>query len=394
MILLLCFALNLSNGVLAGSFYSSKGIGLWRYYASGQGSGMGGIGIALTDFLAINQLNPATRYPVSITRVSGDFAFAMTDLKTVAGSGSNSQALAAGFRLLVPISRKVTISSSLNQVSTVNFSVTETNNIDGNEYTRKINGEGGLNKLDLAMFYSPFNKLYLGASANFFFGQIRETWKVDYVSSDFINSKNLYATNLKGLNGTVGLVVKPVVKWNIGAIVTTQANLSGKTEKSYSFGVIDTVDNVKKTLPLMWGVGSTYQVNDWLLVGADYLTQNWGSVDKDANTNWEYCDSQYMAAGVEFTPTRRLNAGFFKRLSYRCGFHYNNLNFKDDNGDLIKEYAFAVGIGIPFFVDQGRVDIALEFGKRANLNVNPVEEKIVRILVNVIGGERWFVRRP
>ena len=48
------------NSLEAQSFYSSRGIGLVRYFVSGRSAGMAGVGLALTDNLTVSFLNPAS----------------------------------------------------------------------------------------------------------------------------------------------------------------------------------------------------------------------------------------------------------------------------------------------------------------------------------------------
>ncbi len=377
----------------AGSFYSSKGLGIWRYYSSGQGAGMGGLGVALTDNLMINQLNPAARYPVQLTRISGDFSLLLTDSETEIGAASTHQFLAAGFRLLVPLGTSLSFSASLSEVTTVNYKVGDSDSLADSAFDREISGEGGLNNLSVALFFSPWKRLYIGAGINFYFGQIRERWEIDFASSDYTDTVNQYSTNLTGAGGTFGVIVKPILRWNIGAVISTKADLSGTTEVSYSFGIVDSTDSIDKALPLRWGIGTTYRVGSWLQIGADYQRQHWSDQRSAFNTSWQYCDSHFFAAGLEATPSVNLNDGYFRRMSYRVGFHQSTLNFKDGEGDAINEWAISLGIGLPFYGNQGRIDVAFEMGVRGNLADNPVEENITRLIVNVVGGERWFVRR-
>ena len=79
-LVLLIFGTNL-NSLKAQSFYSSQGIGLVSYFVSGGSTGMGGVGLALTDDLTVSSLNPASLSALPLSTISGNFRHSAADLK-------------------------------------------------------------------------------------------------------------------------------------------------------------------------------------------------------------------------------------------------------------------------------------------------------------------------
>ena len=377
----------------AGSIYSSKGIGLWRNYVSAQGAGMGGIGISLMDNLNINLVNPAARYPAQLTRISCDFDFIMTNAQADAGSATTDEAMAVGLRILIPITNRISFSTGFHQASAVNYVLTSTGTLNEQSYERNVTGKGGLNKAEVSLFFAPLNFLFLGISGNYYFGRVEETWNVEFASGDFVKIADKFSTHMNGANATAGIIVRPIKNWNVGAIFSTKRNLKSKIEilQSYNTSVNYYEDTFK--LPFMWGVGTTYEMNNRFTVGADYQSQSWKNVESTVSTTWKYRNSHYLAMGAQFKPSNKPNDDYFKRVAYRVGFRIQDLQFNDTEGDKIREMVGTVGFSLPFFIGFGRIDVALEYGRRGSLETNPVEETFGRLLVTVVGSERWFQRR-
>ncbi|MBC7185597.1 MAG: hypothetical protein H5U38_01035, partial [Calditrichaeota bacterium] len=303
----------------AGSLYSSKGIGLWRIYPSGQGAGMGGVGIAFMDNLTINLCNPAARYPAGFTRVSTDVGFDFSTTTSSSGSASAHYGQASGFAMLIPLGKRATFSATLGPVSVVRYAAAHADTLPGYQFSRQVTGEGGLNQGEFSFFLMPVRYLYLGASAHLYFGRIRETWETTFSSTDFVSSKDRFSSHLEGFGGTFGVVLRPTARWNIGAVVSPPAELKVATDIKHAFRGSDSTLEKETRLPLRWGIGVAYQWPFGLTVGGDYYRQEWKEVVPLWEGRYAYANSSYLMIGSEFVPSRRLTDPYLKKVAYRAG---------------------------------------------------------------------------
>ncbi len=377
----------------AGSVYSAKGIGLWRLFPSGQGAAMGGAGIALTDHLSINLRNPAARVPAGFTRVVTDASFDFRTTTTSHGSARAHFAQASGFSMLVPVSSRISVSGVLGPVSDVRYAVSTSDSLPGYQYWREVTGQGGLNRGEFALFVKPSRYVYLGVAAQLYFGRIQETWKTTFSSTDFAAANDRFSSHLEGVGGTVGLLVRPDGRWTMGAVLTPATDLEVSTDVRHAFAGADSAVTGTLALPLMWGVGVSYQSPAGLTVAADYYRQHWGSVESSPRARFSYTDVGYAMAGVEYLPSRKLSAPYFKKVAYRAGFRFGHVPVQTASGHAPKEYACTVGCGLPFFSFLGRVDVTYEVVFRGSLAVDPARERVHRVLVSLGGAERWFQRQ-
>lgn len=382
-----------SRGGEAGSLYSSKGIGLWRLCPGAQGAAMGGVGIALLDNLAINLYNPAARYPAGFTRVSTSMAIDLTTTTTAHATATGHFAQASGFAMLVPLGKRISVSAVLRPVSEVRYAASSSDTLPGYQFVREVTGEGGLNQGEFSLFVMPFRSLYVGASANLYFGRIRERWRTNFSSTDFASSDDRFLTHLQGVGGTFGVVVRPTARWNVGAVVSPAVQLNVATDVTHAFRGADSAYQSQTRLPLMWGLGVTYQALAGLSVGGDYYRQQWAGVEPVWEGRYGYANGEFLMLGAEYLPSRKPLDPYFKKVAYRAGARYGRLPLVTGDGNQLKEYALTLGLGMPFFSFLGRLDVAYEWVLRGALPSHPARERTHRLLISLGGAERWFQRQ-
>ncbi|MDZ7261636.1 MAG: hypothetical protein ONB05_05975 [candidate division KSB1 bacterium] len=385
---------HLSNGA---SFYSNKGIGLLSYFTTGQGMGMGGIGIAIIDNISLNHLNPATLVPTPMTRLSGTFLYQTVSMKSPGEKGFSRYANANGLHFLMPLKRNISFSIGLTPVTLVDFEMRSEGEVS---YRKQVRGNGGLNRVVLSLFYAPIEKIYLGFSFNYNFANIEETWVVDFYSDEFNDTQDVLSTRLWGPNFTTGLIFRLRKDWTMGVIYSTATQLRAKTsarynfnEAPYNFAEESLAQYHQVNFPYAWGIGSAYTIKHKVLLGADFYTQAWHQFALDGKKLPGYHNSYRLSLGGQYTPSKDPLSSYFKRVCYRAGFFQETLYFEYQTRNKIKEYGATLGLGFPFYHDSGRIDLAAEIGKRGTLAQNPVEENFVNVFITITVGERWFQRR-
>ena len=57
-----------------------------------------------------------------------------------------------------------------------------------------------------------------------------------------------------------------------------------------------------------------------------------------------YNDSSHLGFGFEILPATDFAAKYYQKLSYRIGYYYDVLNYKDINDNVISENGFTIGL--------------------------------------------------
>jgi len=168
-LVLLIFGTNF-NSLKAQSVYSSQGIGLVSYFVSGRGTGMGGVGLALTDDLTVSFLNPASLSALPLTTISGSFRHSVADLKNSSQEASITDTNVSGVQFVIPLKQnRAAVSLGLNPYSSLEVSFTDGTLTDGATRLETVSYDGGLNTGFLSLSIRPLNRLYLGATGLFYF---------------------------------------------------------------------------------------------------------------------------------------------------------------------------------------------------------------------------------
>ncbi len=353
---------------------------------------MGGIGLALTDTVYAYFLNPATMGRLNFTRIQGDFLYERASVNLAGGSGLFQDANVNSLTLAVPVKHGYVFALGVQPYSRSEFEFNQSRNDSVNSYTEILRGTGGVNELYVA-FAATFGAVRVGATADFYFGRINRVWRVNFTSSALHNTEDVTNNHLTGLGLHFGAQTQ-VGKWMFGAATGLPARLNVGTELTTASGFTGETIDSKLKLPLWWGAGFGYAPNRHWLLGADWRTQRWSTVEANELLGARGVDSYDLGFGFEATPSFDALDGYFKRVSYRVGAAFRQLPYEDPAGEKIKEWTATFGLGLPFSRGYNRIDLALEIGKRGSLSTNSVEENIVMIRAAIVGSERWFQRGP
>lgn len=388
----------------ASSFYSNKYLGIQSNFTSGQGMGMGGLGVALIDHRSLNFLNPATLVPGGITRLSANFIAESISMKNSEGNGHSNYLNANGLQLLVPFGKIITLSAGIAPMYLAEYEFTQDGGKAASAYQSTIYGKGSLNRAFLSLFWNIKNQVYLGGRFNYNFGKYDEQWQVNFYNELYHNTTDLLRTQYKGFNFTYGIFFNSLKNLKLGLVFTTPVKLKAKSAITYNFQILNEnkdyewgktdIETKKVKLPYAWGAGISYYLKNKWIFGIDYYTQPWSKYEVDGRKGASDLKENYrIAVGCQYQNSLAPFEKYYKHIPVRLGFYYRNLYFSYGNANKIFEYAGTLGFGLPFYFYFGRLDVALILGKRGTLERNPVEEKIVKLMLTITGGEKWFERR-
>ena len=404
--------------------YSLYGLGDLVRTGTTYSLSMGGIGIGDRNVRYINLVNPAAVTAREAKSFMMDFAIenrnflyqgnAATSLSPTATgvmkSGSNTTTIHHIVASL-PIESHSAFKVGIMPYSSVayKFRAEETSDAllsEMGDIQYYKGGNGGLYQAFLGAGVTLWERLSLGAEANYYFG------KIDRSSSAYFITNSTYRTiktgtlyNVSCFGGKFGLQYSQLIG-NVSAIVVgatyTLPMMMRGNQTRYAYGVTstatDTIVNNRTrmtdySIPAEIGAGITYHYSDRLTVGFDYLRQDWRgrTFEGTPGVDFEAVLAQSFRAGVEITPNRYDIRYFMRRLSYRFG-AYHEKSFISLNGQQVNTTGFTFGVGVPVFRYFNSINVGIDFGQRGTLDKNLVRERYFLFTVSFNLHDIWFIK--
>jgi hypothetical protein len=346
-------------------------------------------------------LNPAGLAFIPLTRLSGDFLHEAIWNKTKIDDGFAKYTNLNGISFAIPLkAERLVTSISLVPASQFDYEYHVMDTINNYGYSKKIRAIGGLNKISFGFGLALTKQIYLGNYLHVNFGKLEQAWMVDYVSDLFWDSYDQLTRKMWGFNWTGGLIYRPIDNLYLGMIYSANYKLTFKdqtnnfTQNSSLIYMVDAFENEAKKLniPEFWGWGMTYVLKKKYRFSGDFIYQPWSKFTTKNDLLTDYSDAYRLGAGIELLPSKNMLAKYHEKMTYRAGYFFQQLDFKDRSGNNVTEYGVSVGAGFPYYGDWGRIDVAFRYGKRGDLSSNPVAEDIFQIHISITGGEKWFLR--
>jgi len=388
----LALVLLLSSQAMAQSFYSTRGIGLLNYFVSGRSVGMGGVGLAVVDGGTLNHLNPAALAQIPLSYISGNFIHETADLQGLSQDASMSNTSVGSVQFAVPLkTSRVALAVGLHPFSTIEYSFSDSGAVDNKTFEELVNGDGGVNEATVSFAVRPLHNLYVGVTAVFHFGILRNKWRILFDSPEFRNTQDEVSRSFTAGNVRIGAIYNPTPNWSVGGVfspsVTLDADKAIELENGFRF---TDLPGKQFKIPVSYGVGTSLQLNKRFLIGVDFFTRKWSDVKQNGYVN----NSYRVAAGFEFSARRKRKPSYLEKVAYRAGFYYSDLGLEYPAGEKVTEIFGTVGLGLPIKWNAARLDLSLELGRRGSRPGNPFEETVVKLTGTVTAGQKWFFRGP
>ncbi|MDX1906840.1 MAG: hypothetical protein SF053_07370 [Bacteroidia bacterium] len=402
--------------------YSRYAIGDVFSATTVRNASMGGIGVASDNYFSINRVNPATL---------ADLVYTTSDLSVfgqvsrMSTANSRSYPVAAGLHdmsFAFPSNKGLVLGLGFAPYSGVGYTIDSRQDVllgDSTFVQRTIyTAKGGLSQAYLTAAYRMLhNRLRIGASFNFLFGNTTYTWSnVLYANDTLLAAGYLPITAVRdqyarGVNPQIGILYSDTlnkaknIHWRIGATAEFPLAMKANRFTEYSNTLVrDSVGVFEEgeiLLPRKVGIGFMINRPAYWSVGADVVWRDW--------TNFTFLSDSLnlgrelrASIGGEFTPNPEV-ANYLKRINYRAG-AYAQQTYINFGGDPVYDYGVTFGVGIPATFKgnsrfqpgrvTSRINIGAELGRRGNINLEqPVEEYYVRLRLGFTINEQWFVKR-
>jgi len=375
------------------SFFTSsrQNLGIREYITTTRGLGMGGTGLALPDGKSLNAYNIATWRHIRNTTItiSMHYNFTITDYNWE--NASTSTANFNGIQLAIPLQRnKWAFGLSLTPYTWANYKYTVDVSQPAGEYQETIFYDGNLTRAQLNLVWAPVPRFGLGVSFNYYFGTFWDRYKIAFNDPAFYDSPHEVEYEFHGPGAGISFDLQMFDSLYIGGFLDLKPSLD--FFKLLHSPITETTQKIssKSTLPLHWGIGSSYSFGgNWTVTG-DLAYQYFSKGFEIEKMDLTQLENWYrFGFGIEHSHFRKREKSLLQSIDIRTGVSIGNIGYKY-NHHSVREYGVHFGVGIPFFFDRSRLDIALQAGIRGDKKLTIAQENFYKITFSISSGELWF----
>lgn len=266
------------------------------------------------------------------------------------------------------------------------FELTETTE-SGVPYIQRFTRSGGL-------FAAPFTvaaDITRFASVGLTFalqeGNVEDRWDTEFEDPGYIPGAGFQKSDLSGNNFGGGVVLRPGAGLMIGGTYETAIDYTADVSRQFTNATLDTFFTTTATLPAYATVGLTWSLGSWQVLGS-YAWSDFTKMEGLSFPVSRLKPEKSYAFGVEYE-------GFYlggKRLPIRLSFNYEELPFDHPEGESVSQYLVGLGTGVRSIFGRTKFDIAVQYGQTGALDTNGLEDRLFRIYVGFVAGERWSRR--
>jgi hypothetical protein len=417
-VLLLFLFINISvkSQIRISSPYSYYGLGELQLNHSAFNEGMGGIKNAIRNPAYINIGNPASYSSLDTNSFIFDLGVTsnFTQLKSSAITQNYTNHTSISYLLFgFPVSRWCGLSVGILPYTKTGYKIVTSDTIKNmvganNKVTEKFEGSGGINQAYIGAGFRMFKNLSIGINVGYLFGttyKTRSVYTPDQTYSFNIRTINDIEVSSFYLNYGLQYQLNLKKKYTMifGAKLNLPMNLNAKqSQLAQRFSASGDIESIKDTLinisnekgniymPLLIGGGVTFaQKNKWMF-GVDFDWQNWKKF-KSFNIIDSINNSFNIAAGGEIIPKYTSVGKYWKKMSYRFGFHYGQ-TYLELNGSKIDDYSVSIGLGFPVNKLRTMISLSAEAGKKGKIQNDLIQENYVKFTLGFTFREFWFYR--
>lgn len=396
------------------STYSSLGLGDFNNSGLTHNQAMGGLGISYGNGFNVNLVNPA----LSVKNSAFNFQAAFNYSRITAVSENQTEKLDGGglnyVTMSLPVSPgKWTVGLGLNQISSVNYNLTASSEVQNSDLMalNSIQGDGGITEAYVQTGFELFRNLKLGVHGSYVFGSTIRTNQVVLsdedqgtvgVSTEYYERLSLSDLALKG--GLHYLVkIGDQKNLNFGAIYhifgdtkgVEYAKVADLGQASNPDAPGDILSDNKKGsifLPNKLGYGLSYEKINKFVVGLEAQHQQFSTYRAFNGSVGDLRDYFKAGLGVQFVPDIYSMDNLLDRITYRAGIEYEKTPYIID-GTGIDDIGINIGGSVPM-TSLSLLNFAAKFGTRGGTGNGLIRENYFKISLGIsINDNTWFYKR-
>lgn len=373
--------------------------------------GMGGITNAISDHCILNPNNPASFGAIDSLSFLFDAGFYIKTATYSTSSMSEKGANASFDYASIGLSATKWWKMGLGIMPYSNREYNDiTSHNDLGSYNIDFEGEGGLSRVYFANAFKITKNLSVGVNASFIFGTLSDLTSIYYPDSTyFINGKRSLDMKINDFKFDYGILYSIPIKdykLNVGLTYSQGADINAKRDlfirsmfKGFDNSVESPIDtlaydvdkNISFKLPHGFGGGLSLEKNNRWMLGVDFNWTGWKGFELNG-INDSLQNSWNIAVGGEYKPKSTSISKYYKKITYRAGFHYDQ-TYYNIKGNSINKFGITFGLGLPVPRSLTSFNIAVEFGSMGTTKNNLVKENYFNISIGMSIYDRWFVKR-
>jgi hypothetical protein len=388
-----------------GSIYTRLGLGEFHYNFSARRFGFGGLGYSIADKDYLSYSNPAGWNQLEATRFETGYLIDAGNRQDKSNSVFNSNSYFNGMMFGFPISKLYGISfvAGIIPYSNVNYEVIEKQDSAFVEaHTINYTGSGGISRSFFGTSYKLPFEASVGASFDYYNGEIKNATSVTFGSSSTFNSfDNTRDISYHGVGFSAGIISNDLSKYlgidlikdlRLGISYSSKVTLSADSANVYTTTIGSyegTSGSLKANLPARVGLGASFKLDDNYLFSLDYMEQAMSDFSWDGKKALYLQDVSKFSFGIEYRPSIN-EPGFWRQVMLRAGFSYEKTPYKI-SGYSINQVSLNGGFSLPLSYGN-TIDLGFQYAVRGTLDNNLVKEKIYRFNIAISIGEFWFIQ--
>ena len=357
---------------------------------------MGGVGFGMRSNRAINPAQPASFTACDTLTFMFDVAASAnwSHYKDAGGVKNKANGNLEYVTMQFPLYKRwIAMSVGLQPYSSVGYNIQTSDSINSDyHYTTYFAGDGNISQVYGGLSFNICNWLALGANVYYMWGELSHMRMLAFDESNVnstIQYENLSVSNVRFRAGAQLFHTWGNHTINVGAIYENKMKLNSELLIFETQGDTSYVYRDGWQLPMVWGVGGSYNWANRLTVAFDYERQCMASA-LYGGVEGRYSglqDRNRYAFGVEYrhNPSERKYA---ERMIWRAG-----INVQDEYVALVgaKKVSASVGIGFPLWTVGTVINTTIEYTHRGT--PAGLEDNSLRFTIGASIAENWFFKR-
>lgn len=394
--------------------YSRFGYGEIADNSSGRSKGMGGTAIGMRSKGSINSVNPASYS--SIDSMTFMFEVGASGRQSKFTSDTQSFQTFTGnldyINFQMPLGKHIALSGGIQPFSFVGYEVTKidsikmkTNSGTSSMYnTQTFSGKGTTTEIYGGLSGKITKNLSVGVNLKYVFGELQNSRQIEFDSdnSEIVAAATSLSTTkltIHDINLRYGLQYYTDLNKNssltLGAIFEAKSNLGGKYRiiQSTSSNTPDTISKDNSSdfqTPLTIGLGASYEYNKKLIIGADFLFQNWADTKFFGVTD-SLKNRTKLSLGGEYRHNPN-SKSYIQRITYRLGANVSS-GYWNVNGESPLSYGVSLGFGLPARGSKSLFNLGVEYGRIGKASAKQIQEEYFKFSLSATFNETWFFKR-
>ncbi len=396
--------------------YSKFGIGDMTRTGFSTNRALGGISVGLRNKNSINYLNPASYSSQDTISFIFDFGITgdFTTIKSPDASEKTTNINVDHLAISFPVTRYWKTSIGIVPFSRVGYDliIEDEEDESSGKYSILYNGKGGINQFYFGNSVLIGKHVALGLNLSYLFGTIEQIRTVKLANTSyqaityFDDELNIGDFNLDyGIQLFTDINEKS--KITLGVTLNTKTRINTRYDSLVVreiFGFeLDTLkyvsyDDGNILIPQRIGAGITYEYNNKLLIGVDYISQGWSKAlffDQD----YGLANSSSIRFGLEYVPiplTDSRKGKYWQRIKFRLGGHYTKSYVLVDGKQVI-DSGISLGLGVPWKNEKKLFtntcfNISYELGQRGSIANGLLKETYHMFTIDLNLYDFWFLQ--